>query len=256
MGVQGLIGVLERTCGGAKREVTGAALRALKAQAGQNSVLAVDAMNLLFYLAGLEGGLGLQGELEGFCTFLRNHDLRAACVFDSNKMSKPRKLLAQDRREQRTAALSELNGLKNIKGVIPFSARRRHALLRSRTIHVDAEQVRAAQTQLSTSGVCTVFMATDEADSVCVDLVTNGTAFACLSNDSDMFVRDCRYVLRKYRPAEGTFELWDTKRVYKELSVEAEEFQAVCAAAVAARHTHNELYAALGRAGAGGSVAA
>jgi hypothetical protein len=243
MGVQGLIGVLERMCGAAaKQTLNTEEVRERMERENGKRILAVDAMNLLFYLAGLEKGRGLAEELDAFCAFLRAEGLTAACVFDSSKMSQKRHALAGDRRKQRTEAIQEIDGLRNANGVIPFSARRRHALLRSRTIHVNAAAVREAQDQLSRSGVCTVYMAVDEADSVCVDMVKNGVAFACLSNDSDMFVRGCPYVMRKYQPDTGTFEFWETAKVHNELAIDAERFRELCEAASAARSGHNELY--------------
>lgn len=241
MGVQGLIGVLERTCAKAKQLMTSEEVRKRMQEKGKR-VLVVDAMNLLFYLAGLEKSRGLPEELNTFCAFLRKEGLTAACVFDSSKLSKKRHAVADDRRQQRTDAIQEINGLRNANGLIPFSSRHRHALLRSRTIHVNPTAVREAQEQLSRSGVCTVFMAVDEADSVCVDMVKNGTAFACLSNDSDMFVRGCPYVMRKYNPETVTFEFWDTAKVYDEIGMDEVRFQETCEAASEARLGHNELY--------------
>jgi len=207
------------------------------------SVLVVDAMNLLFHLAGLENGPGVVEGLNAFCTLLQIHELRAVCVFDSNKMSKQRKTLANDRRKQRDEAVKELEKIKEQHGVeVPHYVKRKHAVLRSRTIHVGAKEVRAAWDQLSKSGVCTVLMAPDEADSVCVDMVQRGTAFACLSNDSDMFIRGCPQVLRQFDPVKGRFELWDTAAIYATIGITPERFVAVCEEATKGKYTHNELY--------------
>lgn len=259
MGVPGLIGVLERVCGhntAAKRTVSVAELRVMQDKAGERSVLAVDAMNLLFYLAGLDGGRGLEAELEAFCESLRESGLRAVCVFDSAQMSRVRQQRANVRRQQRTEALGELKMLEPGHRFIPFAERRREALLRSRSVFVDAAQVMAARDMLSKSGVCTVFVAPDEADSVCVDFVEQGIAFACLSNDSDMFVQGCRTVLRRYCPGREkddgavgatTFELWDTAAAQGMFGLNAERFRLICESVVAQaeRTGHNALYKAL-----------
>lgn len=249
MGVRGLIGVLERTCGDtAKRVVTGAEVLELRnavalGDTGKRSVLVVDAMNLLFHLAGLENGPGVVDGLNTLCTLLQIHGLRAVCVFDSNKMSKQRKTLANDRRKQRDEAVKELKNIKVQHGVeVPHYVKRKQAVLRSRTIHVGPKEVRAAWDQLSKSGVCTVLMAPDEADSVCVEMVQRGTAFACLSNDSDMFVRGCSRVLRQFDPHAASFELWDTATIYATIGVTPERFVAVCEEATKSKYTHKELY--------------
>lgn len=247
MGVPGLMGVLERACGetgGVKRVVHMSELRGLCETVGRN-VLAIDAMNMLFYLEGLEDGRGLEAELRHFCSLLHKHELKAACIFDSSKMSKQRKDRAADRRKQRTEALTEIGEMKKSKGYVPFTARKRHALLRSRTIHVNPQQVRDAQQLLSMSGVCTVFMAPDEADSVCVEWVEKGHAFGCVSNDSDMFVRGCPYVLRQFDPKRGTFEMWEITKVHNSLALTPEQFRTVCEHKPLVRRTHNELYGAL-----------
>lgn len=248
MGVRGLIGVLDRTCGAtAKRVVAGDGLLKLRNEAGgdrgDRSVLVVDAMNLLFHLAGLENGPGVVGGLDAFCTLLQDHGVRAVCVFDSNKMSKQRKTLANDRRKQRNEAIQELRKMEVQHGKeVPHYVKRKQAVLRSRTIHVGPAEVRAARDQLSKSGVCTVLMAPDEADSVCVEMVKCGTAFACLSNDSDMFVRGCPRVLRQFDPHAGGFELWDTAAIYTGIGVTPERFVAVCEEATESKYTHKELY--------------
>jgi len=248
MGVRGLIGVLERTCGEkAKRVVRGDGLSELRNQVekdkGNRSVLAVDAMNLLFHLAGLENGPGVVEGLNVFCTLLREHGVKAVCVFDSNKMSKQRKTLASDRRKQRDEAIEELKKMESQHGAeVPHYVKRKREVLRSRTIHVGPKEVRAAWDQLSKSGVCTVLMAPDEADLVCVEMVQRGTAFACLSNDSDMFVHGCPRVLRQFDPIEGRFELWDTAVIYAGIGVTPERFVEMCEEATKAKYTHKELY--------------
>ena len=117
MGVRGLIGVMDRMCGKkAKREVVGKGLSELQNEVagdrGKKSVLVVDAMNLLFYLAGLENGLGVVKGLDFLCALLQDNGVQAVCVFDSNKMSKQRKTLANDRRKQRTEAIGELDKIE------------------------------------------------------------------------------------------------------------------------------------------------
>lgn len=243
--------MLYRKCGkAAKREIQGNTLAELReetaGQRGDRAVLVVDAMNLLFHLAGLENGPGVEEGLRTFCLLLQEQGVQAACVFDSNKMSKQRKLLSNDRRRQRTEAIKELEVIRNKHGTeLPEHVRRKHTVLRSRTIHVGPKEVRAAWDQLSKSGVCTVLMAQDDADSVCVDMVERGVAFACLSNDSDMFVRGCSVVLRQYDPVCGCFELWNTSAIYASLGMTPERFVAVCEAANQAKHTHTELYEAM-----------
>ena len=236
MGVRGLIGALRRICRGDE-------LREVTVKEMQGETIAVDAMNLLFYMAARGP---LEEEIDRFCRHLRVNEMRAACVFDSSRLSPERRQRATVRRRQRHDALSELARLEEAHGpVVPFYARRRQTMLRSRTVKVAPEAVRAAQTQMANSGVCTVWMAPDEADGICVDLVKSGAAYACLSNDSDMFVRGCPRVLREYKSVDGAFEIWDFASMLGTLGMEGEAFAGICSAASAAGHTHDQLHTAL-----------
>ena len=86
----------------------------------------------------------------------------------------------------------------------------------------------------------------DGADSVCADAVRNGIATWCLSNDSDMFVDGCPRILRMYDPATGSFDEWDTRRIFNTLRITKEEFGLRVKSRDGQRLTHAQMYEALG----------
>ena len=74
----------------------------------------------------------------------------------------------------------------------------------------------------------TYFDAPGEADQLCAWLVINKLAWACLSDDTDMFVYGCNRVLRYFSLINHTVVLYDYENILKELKVEHDVFKEIC----------------------------
>jgi hypothetical protein len=254
MGVPGLIGVLERMFGNDEWIKQQCSLKKLAQRAnisGQKKIIAVDAMNFLFYLAGLKTTRGVKVELTEFCEMMAGAGLQALFVFDNTNLSEERKRRARVRKQQRKDALSKLQERDQMNAFEIVDKARKLEVLRTRTICVTPKEIAEARQVLCQSGVCTVLECADEADSVCADAVRNGIATWCLSNDSDMFVDGCPRILRMYDTATSTFDEWDTTRIFNTLRITKEEFGVRVKSQHGQRLTHGQMYEALGGALAG-----
>ena len=67
-----------------------------------------------------------------------------------------------------------------------------------------------------------------EADYLCAKLVNAGIAYACMSEDTDMFVYGCQYVLRYLSLINKTVILYDFQNILDELNLTNEEFKTAC----------------------------
>lgn len=67
-----------------------------------------------------------------------------------------------------------------------------------------------------------------EADELCVYLVRKNIAWACLTQDMDMFVYGCSRVLRNYNMEEGTFTLYTMSSILDNLRMTQCEFTEIC----------------------------
>ena len=67
-----------------------------------------------------------------------------------------------------------------------------------------------------------------EADPMCVKLVNSRIAYACLSEDTDMFVYGCTRILRSMDLYNMTFTLYDTVAMLQQLKSSREGFRLVC----------------------------
>ena len=70
--------------------------------------------------------------------------------------------------------------------------------------------------------------ANGEADVLCAAIVNMGKAYACLSEDMDMFVYGCKYVLRYLSLLNSTVVKYDTFVILNELGMTYEEFKDIC----------------------------
>lgn len=67
--------------------------------------------------------------------------------------------------------------------------------------------------------------APQEADVVCCEMVLNGTAWACLSDDMDMFLYGCTRVLRFISLLNHTVVMYDTLNIFRDLNMSLNEFR-------------------------------
>jgi len=70
----------------------------------------------------------------------------------------------------------------------------------------------------------TYYDSPNEADDLCVYLVKNGLAWGCMSDDMDMFLYGCPYVLRNLSLMNHTITLYDTKNILSDLKLTEKEF--------------------------------
>jgi len=67
--------------------------------------------------------------------------------------------------------------------------------------------------------------APEEADVVCCEMVINGTAWACLSDDMDMFLYGCTRVLRFISLLNHSVVMYDTVSILRDLDMNLTEFR-------------------------------
>jgi|LauGreSuBDMM15SN_2_FD.fasta_scaffold46849_2 hypothetical protein len=69
--------------------------------------------------------------------------------------------------------------------------------------------------------------ASGEADILCAYLVKRKMAWACVSDDMDMFVYDCDFVIREWNIEKQQCILYDRNRIIRELNIDYKYFSAV-----------------------------
>ena len=67
-----------------------------------------------------------------------------------------------------------------------------------------------------------------EADELCAKLVINKKAYACLSEDMDLFLYGCPRVLRYMSLTTSTFIIYYLDKILQDLSLTLKEFKEIC----------------------------
>lgn len=99
--------------------------------------------------------------------------------------------------------------------------------LKKKFISITYDDIQNVKTLLQAYGV-TYFEAPGEADILCAKLVTNNIVYACLSEDTDMFVYGCGRVLRYLSLTLSNVVIYDLNHILKTLNVTMEMFKKIC----------------------------
>lgn len=99
--------------------------------------------------------------------------------------------------------------------------------LQKQFIKLKKDDIKNVKKLLELMGV-NYFIADKEADELCARLVIKQKAWACMSEDTDMFVYGCSRVLRYVSIMKCTAILYDTKKILNTLNVTLDEFKKIC----------------------------
>lgn len=94
-------------------------------------------------------------------------------------------------------------------------------------IRITNANIRDVKALMNILGVSFV-EAEGEADELCVHLVKKNVAWACMTEDMDMFVYGCLRVIRCFNIEKGTALLYSTVNILKNLKMSQSEFRDVC----------------------------
>jgi 5'-3' exonuclease len=99
--------------------------------------------------------------------------------------------------------------------------------LKKKFVILKSEHIQNAKTLLQAYGM-TYIESPGEADMLCAKLVSKNIVYACLSEDTDMFVYGCSRVLRYLSLTSWTAILYDFQGIVKSLDMTLYEFQQLC----------------------------
>jgi len=99
--------------------------------------------------------------------------------------------------------------------------------LKKKFVILKSEHIQNAKTLLQAYGM-TYYESPGEADMLCAKLVSKNIVYACLSEDTDMFVYGCNRVLRYVSLTCSTAILYDFQGILKTLDMNIYEFRQLC----------------------------
>jgi len=160
-------------------------------------------------------------------SILKHYKITPIFIFDGKPPPEKRELL-QRRRLEKKEAEEKYMKLKDImqdvsNNNITHEMQAEMDKLRRLFVRVNDEEIKRVKGLMDAYGA-TYYDAPSEADQLCAYLVKNGKAWGCISDDMDMFLYGCKYVIRNISLLNHTALLYDTRSILEELDMSEQIF--------------------------------
>ena len=219
MGIKGLNRFLRTNCQNVIKQI---ALWELKGK-----TVAVDASIYMYRFQG-EGGL-IDGMFQ-MISLMKHNNITPLFVFDGKPPIEKQDIL-QRRREEKAAAEEMYNEIQcRIRACDDDDTADLEAeadALRKQFVRLTQEDIDSVKQLLELMGI-QYYECEGESDSVCAKMVQKKIAYACLSEDMDMFVYGCPRVLRYLSLLKSNVVLYDLPGILHKLGITFADFQDIC----------------------------
>lgn len=233
MGIKNLNQFIRHECSDAIKTI------ALDALAGK--VVVIDA-NIFMYRFVAEDAL--LENMFSMISFFQMHRIEPVFIFDGKPPEEKRKTLNKRTRLKRIAemqynrlvshhdTMNDSNGNNDNNGNDnPNDSPKKHAhalkALRRRFIRIGNADFERVKTLMRALGVQYI-VASGEADALCAQMVIKRKAYACVSDDTDLFVHGCCRVLRHINLFDQTATMYDMHKILNILGINMTEFRQIC----------------------------
>jgi len=148
-------------------------------------------------------------------------------IFDGKPPEEKRELIYQ-RKLRKQQAEKEYNDVKNNAkdGKFDKEVIEKMEILKRQFIRINSYHISITKQLLCCYGI-QYYEADGEADELCARLLENQTAWACLSDDMDMFVYGCNRILRQVSLLNHTCTLYDMSSILHDLQMDIHAFRKI-----------------------------
>lgn len=164
-----------------------------------------------------------------FISILKSYKITPVFIFDGKPPTEKKELLKQRRLEKKEAEekYKQLETAIKDTTIMKEDDRKEMLLemeqLKRQFIRIRDEDIRKVKDLMNAYGVC-YYESESEADKLCAYMVKSGKAWACFSDDMDMFLYGCPRVIRHLSLMNHTVVLYDYEKILEDLSMSGEEF--------------------------------
>ena len=165
------------------------------------------------------------------CSILRHYNIHPLFIFDGTA-PKAKKITLSKRKEKKKLAKQMYKKCQSALAHATDPMERHNLIkhmntLQRKCIYVDATVVKRAQALLDAYGMKYI-QAHGEADGLCAALVKKNMAYACFSEDTDLFAYGCPRVLKYLSLLHHTAVMYELPTICGDLSMNFEDFQTMC----------------------------
>lgn len=221
MGIKNLNQFLRDKC--SKQSISKQNLRYI-----ENKTIVVDTS---IYLYRFTSENALMDNMYLLISILLSFNITPIFIFDGKPPPEKQRILAQRRMEKKEAE-QKYKCIQATLSTMPISDDDKNELLlemeqlRQQFIRITDRDIQKVKGLMNAYGV-SYYDAPGEADEVCAYMVKNGLAWACLSDDMDMFLYGCPIVLRNVSLIHKTILVYDTYAILRDLNISESLFRGI-----------------------------
>ena len=160
------------------------------------------------------------------CSLLKKYNIIPIFIFDG-KTPEIKQKLVQKRREKREKSKKQLNELLQLSDINSPKMKQKMLALKRDTIKLKKTDIEDVKNIIDSFGY-TYMIADYEADKLCAELVISNIVYACISEDTDLFVYGCPRILRYLNLFNEVCILYDLKLILKKLKLDFNTFKKIC----------------------------
>jgi 5'-3' exonuclease len=162
------------------------------------------------------------------CSLFKKYNVIPIFVFDG-KIPEAKEQTLEKRRQRRQASKMKYEKLINQDNLDIRNSKIKSELLTLKRDSVklkygDVDNVRDLVEAFGYSYI----IANGEADKLCAELVLSNIVYACISEDTDLFVYGCPRILRYFNLFNEVCVLYDLKNILKKLQINLDNFKKLC----------------------------
>lgn len=209
------------------------AIKTIPFNALANKVVVVDA-SIFIYRFIAENGL--LENMYSMISLFQMHGVDPVFIFDGKPPEEKRNTLNKRMRlkhiaEMQYNRLMSHDDANNNNNNNNTDSPNKHAhmlkALRRRFIRISNTDFERVKTLMRALGVQYI-VASGEADALCAQMVIKRKAYACVSDDTDLFVHGCCRVLRHLNLFDQTVVMYDMPKILKIIGINMTEFRQIC----------------------------
>jgi len=163
-----------------------------------------------------------------FVSILKSYNIKPIFIFDGKPPPEKRELLLKRYFEKKEAEqkylilqnklLEQIDDLEKNKEMITEMEN-----LKGQFIRISDEDIQKTKELLESFGIV-YYDAPSEADELCAHFVKSGEAWACISDDMDMFIYGCSYIVRNINLKYKSAVLYDRQTILADLGMSEKNF--------------------------------
>ena len=172
--------------------------------------------------------------LENFFTFITQchaFQITPLFVFDGKPDNSKLQTIIERHQKRKGAIMDYYQCKSELENNILSEIDKHKLILKMEQLKKDSTRVKekhiAQVKQLFDAMKVSYWEASGEADILCAYLVKSKMAWACVSDDMDMFVYDCDFVIREWNIEKQQCMLYERSRIIRELNIDDKYFSAV-----------------------------